>query len=229
MTFETLALIIGAAIVPLFFIASFIKKILKFNESFTVNAIVIGYKKSNSIPIFNNHKPLTKFWPIITFTKNDKEITSTIKNISLLISVNSSINIRLTKDNKYLPIDFFFDIFTLGFCGLVLMIIFLGSSFVGQYVLILVLATIVALIFLLYDQHKNLGTLQDALMYVSPKCPENYEDLTENDFKKIEESDLVTYEEAMAHYYHQNKKSEKRLYPLIAIGIVAAIAYKVFW
>ena len=60
------------------------------------------------------------------------------------------------------------------------------------------------------------------------KRPKNYEELTEDDFKRIEESDLVSYEEAMAHYYHRNKQSEKWLYPLIIVGIIALIFYKFF-
>ena len=225
MTFETLALIIGAAIIPLFIIARLIIKILKFKKSYTVDAVIIGYKKSNVMPIFNSFKPLTGFYPIIKYSNEGEEITSIVKSLSLIMKKNTQLKIRLTKDSRYLSTDFSFEVFAFGIFGLVLMVSTIGSAFIGQYIITLIIAITVAFTFLLYDQHKNLGTLQDTLIILTPvKCPDKYEDMTEDYFKKIEESDIVSYEEAIAYSYNKNKKSQKIQY-LIATLLIAYISY----
>ena len=144
MTLETLALIIGTAIVLLFFIARLIIKIMKFKKSYTVDAVIIGYKKSNVIPILNSFKPLTGFYPIIKYSKEGKEITSIVKNLSLIVKINTRLKIRLTKDNRYISADFSFDVFAFGISGLVLMVGTIGSALIGQYIITLIIAITVA-------------------------------------------------------------------------------------
>ncbi len=201
---------------------------MKFKKSYTVNAVIIGYKKSNVMPIFNSFKPLTGFYPIIKYSKEGEEITSIVKNLSLIVKKNTQLKIRLTKDNQYISADFSFDVFAFGISGLILMVATIGSAFIGQYIITLIIAITVAFTCLLYDQHKNLGTLQDTLIILTPvKCPDRYKDMTEDYFKKIEESDIASYEEAIAYSYHKNQKSKKIQY-LMTLLLTAYILYNLF-
>lgn len=67
--------------------------------------------------------------------------------------------------------------------------------------------------------------MQNAVKAIPSKRPKNYKNMTEDYFKEIEESELVTCAEARAYHYHQCKKSDKWIYIILAI-IAALIAYK---
>ncbi|MDH5722578.1 MAG: hypothetical protein OEY94_04560 [Alphaproteobacteria bacterium] len=227
MTFELLVLI---AIIACALIAFFYCSFQSFNtwrKAILVDAEIIGYKWSQ-LPgrIYIMTSPVTGFWPIIQYKIEDQVVRAPIKNISLLIPVRTHIKVRITNKNSHAKMGFLSgaSIFGLLVIGIFYKIMSIDIFPFGWSLGLIVLA--IPLMKLLND-YKNLGTLQDTLIILTPaKRPKNYEEMTEADFKRIEESDLVSYEEAMAHYYHRNKKSEKWVYTLIAIVIAALLFYK---
>ncbi len=225
MTFEILVLITITACFLIAFLYLSFKSLNNWRNSSLIQAEIIGYKWSK-LPArkYKTTNPITGFWPIIQYKTENQTVRATIKNISLLIPEKTRIKVRMADKNNHVKMEFLYSILLLGLLavGILYKTVFIDILFPAWF-----LGLIFAIFIYLRDNYNNFGTLQDTFKYISPQCPDNYESLNKDYFEKIEESDLVTYEEAMAHYYHQNKKSEKWLYPLIAIGLALMIAYKI--
>ena len=218
MTFETSALI---ALCEIMLSIAILYRIKLWCNSICVEADILGYKW------FKNNKT-TGFSPVIAFKNNENSMKTPIHELNLLIP-ERKLRLRLSKNLKRsVKTNITHLIFLL---TLLLFVSYTLGAPINQnnnnILLLIIVFYAASITFGLAINFKNTGQLNIMSFMPISKRPENYEELNEDYFKRIEESDLVTYEEAMAHYYHQNKKSEKWLYPLIAIGIVAIIAYKI--
>lgn len=219
MTFETPALI-AFCIIVLF--AAILYRIRQWYNSICVETNILGYKwyKKNKI---------TGFSPVVEFENDGGNIKVPVRELNLLIP-ERKVQLRISKSFEYsVKTDVTHLIF------LLTLILFISYTIYapngqnsGNLLLFIVMSYVIALIFKLVRNIKNIGRANIMFFMPASKRPEHYEKMTEDDFKKIEERDLVTYEEAMAHYYHNNKKSEKWLYP-IAIAVVLYLLYRIFF
>ncbi|MDH5722579.1 MAG: hypothetical protein OEY94_04565 [Alphaproteobacteria bacterium] len=223
MTFELLGLILFCIILLL---SALIKKYRQWQKSSSIDAKIIGYKYSSIESLFLTIS--TNFLPVIEYKNNNREVISPIKNLNILVPDDRIIKLRLSADKLYcLKANFMHFIFLI-----VVLIFALTSLYMPKYEIVhyFLMASVffygVAIIIYIKDNLKRYGTLQNLLFFIPSRRPENYEEMTEADFKRIEESDLVSYEEAMAHYYHRNKKSEKWIF-LLSILVAGYLLYKI--
>lgn len=202
-----------------------VNDIRKFKNSSKLEAKIIGYKwaKSQTFQRYIHSKP-AGFWPVIQYDQAGETITTPIENLAIIIPETNNIKIRLSDNKKeHVELDFLFSLFPLAFILAIFSMIFLGNKHILDLFL---LSVLIILTIHVKDSINNFGTWQNVIQYIHPRRPKNYKDMTDHDSLLIEQKELVSYEEAMAHYYYKGKKSNRWLYVIIIATIAAFICYK---
>lgn len=109
MDIEAIQLVILLAVVPSVLITTLIRKILALKDSYNVDATIIGYRHPNHTNTYKTEGTANTsigFWPVVTYTKNEEEITTKIENLSLSLPEGSKVRLRLANNkNRYVPND----------------------------------------------------------------------------------------------------------------------------
>jgi hypothetical protein len=212
-------------------IISICRKIYIHIKSPLRNATIIGYRYTKK-PFWTTIYMPTRFWPVIAYDDPQYGANIILKSLSLLIPNNHKIQLRMHKEQFF---QFQINIEILSLYLLLLTMnprFFFGTAqasaplgnlaFVGISGLLLAYTSIYIRL-----KKKHLATIQVSHCNIESIKPENYEAYTKQDFTRIENAELVTYQDAMAHYYKENKymRAYWLQFSLIASFLIWAIYY----
>ena len=217
----TCLLLFGAMVFHIYLLA---KKVSIWRAARRVSGSIIGYQfqKRSLFGFFRNP---TGFHPVVKSDSSDEDIV--VKDCRILIPEGKCVSFRLTEHNRYISPDFYVSIFVVALLGIVLCIA-LSPNFISGHISLLYFSFFFALMIfclgaclqLLY-QRRTLGTLQEPFGFIWPKKLKNLTPLSKHELQKLEKQRLVSYQDAMSHYYTLNKNLEKWVY--LILGIIASI------
>mgnify|MGYP003625451301 CR=1 FL=1 len=173
------------------------------------NATIIGYRYSRK-PFWATIYMPTRFWPVITYDEPQYGENVAVKSLNLLIPENHKIKLRMHKE-RFSHFFIFVDVLLLHYVATIMFALFFLDLLetlapIGYFIVFSIFGLSLTH-FALHDwlMRKQLGTKQALHENIKSEKPENYENYTELDFTRIENAELVTYQEAMAHYYKESK------------------------
>jgi hypothetical protein len=190
-------------------IISICRKIYIHIKSPLRNATIIGYRYTKK-PFWTTIYMPTRFWPVIAYDDPQYGANIAVKSLKILIPENHKIQLRMHKD-RFFQFYILGEILSLSFLTYILLKWFFpdtAEALVPFWNIIFFSISGVFLVHIVLHfmlTKKQLGTKQTLQGFVESERPENYEDYTKQDFIRIENAELMTYQGAMAHYYKENK------------------------